>query len=166
MSTIGIPLDAALLARLHDIIEPAAPELWPLAPGWILVIALLGLLLLRAAQFARMAWRQNAYRRQAAAELAQLQKALDASTAATSASQALSILRRCALHVAPRHDVAALTGSGWANFLASRIDFPISDELGALLFSAAYQPARRVDAISAQRVLDFAQRWVTSHRPT
>ena len=164
MSAAGFPLDPALLAKLHDIVEPAPPGLWPLAPGWILVIFLLCLLLLRAAQIARAVWRRNAYRRQATAELVQLQKTLAANTAAASATQALTILRRCALHIAPRHEVAALAGSEWTNFLASRSDVQLSDELSALLTSVAYQPVQQIDTASARRAIDFAQRWVASHR--
>ncbi|MEI2781093.1 MAG: DUF4381 domain-containing protein, partial [Candidatus Competibacter sp.] len=64
---------ATSLDRLHDLVLPPAVPWWPLAPGWYLVIALALVAVMWMTLRAWRQWQSNAYRREAARELASLE---------------------------------------------------------------------------------------------
>ena len=97
------------LNNLRDIVVPDPPSLWPPAPGvWILVGIITAVLLF-------IFWRlyvsrkQNAYRRAGLELLGQVHTCRDI----------LVLLKRVALAVFPRQQVASLYGQEWVNFLNS-----------------------------------------------
>lgn len=105
----------SLLTELQEIHLPPLPGIWPPAPGWWLLAALL-LVLTGGAS-----WRHRlrfAPRRIALGELAMLESAWrrqgDAHQLAVGVSR---LLRRVALLHHPRTEVAVLTGSSWVAFL-------------------------------------------------
>ncbi len=101
------------LQGLHDIHLPASPELWPLAPGWWIVLGLIALL---SVVIGIYWWRK---RRWHSYILAQIETVINKPD--TDLSQQLaglsSILRRVALKRYPREQVAALHGQQWLDFV-------------------------------------------------
>ena len=112
------------LANLRDIVEPAAPPLWPPAPAvWILSGLLISGLTILVYQWRRRR-RESAYRRAGFALLDQ----------AGTAHEVSVILKRVALAAFPRAQVASLLGEDWAGFLhrtCPRFDFSPLIEAGA-----------------------------------
>jgi hypothetical protein len=102
-----MPQDSVSLANLRDIAVPEPPPLWPPAPGiWILLVVLAAVVTALVLWW-RWARARNAYRR---AGLALLE---DARTT----REVNIILKRVALAVWPRPEVAPLYGDDWAAFL-------------------------------------------------
>lgn len=110
---------------LRDLHLPEAIGWWPLAAGWwviiFLVLAGFGWLLIRA-------WRQRRFkapRRYAMRELANAEAAyLTHRNVVTLGQQVSELLRRSMLAYAPRHEVAALTGEAWLDWLDRDLPLP------------------------------------------
>jgi hypothetical protein len=99
---------------LRDIALPEPIGLFPLAPGWyVLAVVLLALVAWAIRrQLARRA--ADLYRREALAELDAIATALDGRGARTAlASRLPELLKRVALHVEPRIEVASLSDGNW-----------------------------------------------------
>ncbi|MEX0324835.1 MAG: DUF4381 domain-containing protein [Puniceicoccaceae bacterium] len=95
------------LSELRDIVEPAAPGLWPLAPGmWLLFAVVLSTLLFLAWSMVEKR-RRNAYRRAGIVLLEEVGTTYELSV----------LLKRVALAVFPREEVASLHGEEWVEFL-------------------------------------------------
>lgn len=145
--------DPASLERLHDIVLPPDVPWWPPAPGWI---ALGGLVLLAAAWAAWRVWlrhRTNRYRREALATLA----------TAHAATEVSALLRRTALAIAPRAEIAALSGSAWADWLAARCPGTMPEPVRSALAGAIY--ARELPAECTEALRAWAAHWIRAHAP-
>ncbi len=108
---------------LRDLHLPDAVGLWPLAPGWWLLIALVLLGLAFLYRAFRNQRRQSAARRFALKRL----EALSAEYATSGDAIALGaevseLVRRTMLAYAPRADVAGLTGEAWLEWLDRDLD--------------------------------------------
>ena len=147
MSTSSTNLD-----RLHDLALPPEISWWPLAPGWIVLLALAALLLAWALDRSWRNWRSNAYRR---AALAALPSAADAAAVA-------ELLRRTALAIAPRDVVAPLSGHAWLDWLATRSPAALSDSIRTQLTTGVYAKASTPADLKSLR--DFAAQWIRTHR--
>lgn len=131
------------LDNLRDIVLPNPPPLWPPAPEVWLLIAIIVL----AAIILFYQWRQvrqrNAYRRAGLALLDGVSTVHDVSV----------ILKRVALAVFPREQVASLYGEEWADFLkqtyASR-DFSMIVQAGP-------------DEPASGKVIRLAAAWIRHH---
>lgn len=161
--------DATSLDRLHDIIMPAPAPWWPPAPGWYWVLGLMIVMLLAALITGLIRWQHNRYRREALAELARHEMALQNAELRSPALLSLAeLLKRTAVTAFPREDVATLTGPKWFAFLdytarGSRF----RDALGTLLENAIYDP-RTVDTLDPQRlhsVVEAIRHWIKFHDP-
>ncbi len=144
--------DATSLERLHDIVVPTAVPFWPPAPGWYVLLAALACLGAIGIYQFWSHWKANAYRRAALRELNQ----------ATSASAIAEILKRSALAIAPRAAIAALTESQWPQWLSSRAEEPMPEQVAEQLSRAIYQKSASVEELSALR--SYAAYWIRSHR--
>lgn len=124
--------EAHSLSRLCDITLPDPPDIWPLAPGLILLCILLLLPLLALSVKSIQRYRLNAYRR----------TGLQLLQGASSIDELQVALKRVALVAFPRPQVAPLYDTDWIHFLQSTcqgVHFtelktntsatPISDEL-------------------------------------
>ena len=144
-----------LLDLMHDIVMPDAVSLQPQTVGWWVLLAwLLAVLVLAGAKWLRK-WRRNRYRREAA----EMIDGIDPG-AAGAGSEIARILKRTALAVYERKEVAALYGADWADFLikTARNDRQIvrsADQIAA----AAYR-----DDIDASELVKPAKRWIKVHR--
>ncbi|MBK6737400.1 MAG: DUF4381 domain-containing protein [Haliea sp.] len=184
--------DPTGLDKLHDILVPPPVPWWPPAPGWYWVLglaAVIGAVLLWRA-VAR--WQRNHYRREALAELAQIEARLDANSKApvdariiasdtqarTHAPNALTpdaalaamavLLKRTALTAYAREQVASLTGPAWFAFLDNTGGTRFSDGLGAALARANYHcDSGSGERAASECIADVAneiRRWIAQHR--
>lgn len=163
------PLSAgeiARLAKLEDIVEPAAIAFWPPAPGWLLVALLALLLAVRGGQSLWRRWQRDRYRRLARRRLRRLEAAGAALPAQQRLSAALAILRDCALGMPDAASRPPLADrDDWAAFL--RVCLPARHPFvsATLLHEAAYWPPGRVSGDDARAVQRFVRDWVERHRP-
>lgn len=95
------------LSNLRDIVIPDAPPLWPLADGIWVVLAMASVVLLLLGRRLYLSKRNNAYRK----------SGLKLLHAADSTHDVSLALKRIALTVFPRAQVASLYGDEWAAFL-------------------------------------------------
>lgn len=136
-----------------DIVLPEPGSWWPPAPGWIWVAALILVLAIAWIVLAWLRWRQNAYRREAVAELA----ATD-----LTADQMFEVLKRVALVSYGRSEVARLSGIDWLRFLADScpgLNAKSLEPLYASIFSRT--PASNS---GFEEGLQAARQWVRHHR--
>ena len=159
--------DATSLDRLHDIIVPAPAPWWPPAPGWYWVLGLMVVVLLAALIAGLIRWQHNRYRREALAELARHEMALQNTELRSPALLSLAeLLKRTAVTAFPREDVATLTGPKWFAFLDDTArGSRFRDALGATLENAIYDP-RTVDTLDPQRlhsVVEAIRHWIKFH---
>ena len=145
---------------LRDLHLPDVVGLWPLAPGWwvLILLAAAGVVYLLFKLLLR--WRFNAARRLALRELASLRRDYEGGADATVLSKALSeLMRRSMLAYAPRAEVARLTGDTWLSWLDRGLsDAPFSTGVGRMLESLPYQrPEVDQDNIDVSGLLDVVQ---------
>lgn len=128
------------LLPLRDIHLPPAIGWWPPPPGWWLAPLLVAALLWAGVWLHRRWRRRSSVRRLALAELAALQA--DGSLPPPVKVQRLSILlRRVALSVYPRTEVAPLQGTAWRQWLDRPLgDCRFVDGPGRALDDAPYRP--------------------------
>jgi hypothetical protein len=139
------------LDRLHDLVLPPVVPWWPPAPGWYVVIALALAAAAWAIRGAWKRWRSNAYRREATRELA----SLDSSTAIA------DLLRRTALAIAPRAEVAEMTGASWLDWLDRQCPEAMPDIVRELLTTGVYGRSPAGSELGALR--HYAARWIALH---
>ncbi|MFW2373832.1 MAG: DUF4381 domain-containing protein [Gammaproteobacteria bacterium] len=150
--------DPYSLDNLRDIMLPDAPPLWPPAPGaWLLLAILAGIILLLVLQL-HTARKRNAYRRAGMALLHSANTVHDVSVC----------LKRVALAIFPRQQVASLYGEDWVVFLnnscaqcrfaVTDLEAPVSKANAQLIEQAAIwiQQHRRPDAAPEQRPMQHA----------
>jgi len=143
--------DATNLDRLHDIVMPPAVSWWPLALGWYVVLSLV---FIAALYFGLRFWRKwqgNGYRREALRQLAGMENV----------STIAELLRRTALAVVPREELAQKTGSDWTDWLASQYREPMPLEVQRLLGSGTYSTADQQQDLVSLRI--YAKSWITHH---
>ena len=134
----------ASLQNLRDIVVPDPPSPWPPAPGvWILLVVCLAV----AAALALWWWRRRASTAYRRAGLALLD---DAHTA----REVHIILKRVALAVWPRPEIAPLYGDDWTAFL--------DGSCSQVRFASLGRLEDGVEASSDLRRL--ARTWIRHHR--
>lgn len=153
------------LDQLADIHLPEAVSIWPLAPGWYVLIALL-LLLTVGGLWLRQRQRRNAYRREATQALeAALSLYKQSEELNTYLQQFNAILRRTALSAGATPAVLSLKGEAWLAWLdqsAARLPGQFSQQ--HWLLAAAYQKNPTVDAAEIGALHALALAWVAQHR--
>lgn len=157
------------LSNLRDIVEPPAVTFWPLAPGVVLMMALILLWATVAALLWWRHWQRNAYRREALADMTAIATRIRSPQTRTVGLQQLSVLlKRVALAAYPRAEVAALADAEWAKFLDRHLggDF-FRTGTGQVLAAAMSDPdaGAELTPSDCNRVIHNARRWITAHRP-
>ena len=150
------------LAGLVDFPLPQEVSLWPQTwPLRIAVVLIAAGALLATWRFAHRSY-ANRYRREALAELEEIQGTAD--TAPDQVATQLSVLvRRTALGAFPREAVAPLAGSAWLAFLDRSYDGrEFSEGAGRLLISAPYQ-RRSPDRVQLEALAGLVRRWIRGH---
>ncbi|WP_092859287.1 DUF4381 domain-containing protein [Albimonas pacifica] len=140
----------SLIDLLDELRAPPPPPpvaMTPQTAGWLVVGAVLALLLGWVLLAARRRRRANAWRREALAALAQ---------AGDDPAAVAPILRRAALALRPRAEVAGLTGAGWLAFLDATGGPGFAEGPGRALASGPYDgrgaPAPGLGALAARWV--------------
>ena len=156
------------LAALHPLREPAAIGWWPLAPGWWVLIALLLLAIAILSYTLVRRYRANAYRRLALTQLQAIQERYansprDDKCLQNTASDSNALLKSVALRVFPRHDIAALSGEAWMEFLnKTRRSESVDTEFSTGFANAAYLP--KAPDLDAEQLFRACQNWISKHR--
>jgi len=156
MNTIQNP--AAL--PLRDIHLPGTVSWWPLAPGWWVIIALIILILVTGIiWFKRRKQYLSSSAYQARLELERLKQLYANSSDDQQLIRSLSsLIRRVAISVYPRVDVASLSGEKWLTFLDRLMpDNPFSHGPGKVL---AYGPYQADITIDAKTLFELTETWV------
>lgn len=159
--------DPASLQNLNDIVLPVATGWWPLAAGWYF---LLGILLVVLAWFAYSSvkrWTENGYRRAALHQLHLLSTDInDADKRDDALRQLPVLLKRTALSVYPRSQLASLTGREWHDFLNSKVSRPsFTRSTAGLLDKIAYSVGElnAVDPGSVDELMEACRHWLKHH---
>ncbi|MGB5290898.1 MAG: DUF4381 domain-containing protein [Lysobacterales bacterium] len=161
--------DPASLQNLNDIVLPEAVGWWPLASGWYY---LFGILLLVVAWFVYVAirnWNSNRYRRAALHQLRLLAEDIgDSEKRDAALRQVPVLLKRTALSVYPRSQLASLTGKNWLDFLNSKVSTAsFTDSTAGLLDVLSYSVGdlNTVDTKTADELLSACRYWLKHHQP-
>lgn len=133
----------ALLAQLKDIQVPAAPSIWPPAPGWWLLAIVIGLILYGLVCFVL---NQRAFKKRqqlAMKELAGIRDMFKQQPNYWGHQRLVELLKRAAIEAFPERAVAALSAQDWLNFLNDTAPSqPLNLDLAQVLAQsqrAAYQ---------------------------
>lgn len=148
------------LAQLRDIHLPEAVGLWPLAPGWWLLIALLLGALIAGGVYLRRRHKSNDFKREAIRQLHQL-AAIREQDSLAYVQQLNALLKQTALTVHPRADVASLSGQQWLLYLdqhSNNDDNHFVDGVGQCLADAPYRPQLATEQLLGLQQL--AERWI------
>ena len=143
--------DPASLDNLRDIIEPPTVGWWPLAPGWWVVFFILTAVAIVLAVRGWQRWQANAYRRAALREL----------QSATGVAAIAEVLKRTALCVWPRNQVASLSGQAWCSWLGETADIDVPESVVRILTHDAF--SNSAPASNADYFEEFAINWIRNH---
>lgn len=161
--------DPTSLQNLNDIVLPEAVGWWPLATGWYFLFGLLLIILGWFAYTSVRRWINNRYRRAALQQLQLLAEDIrNSDKRDTGLRQIPVLLKRTALSVYPRGQLASLTGKNWYDFLNSKVSKPTFTETTAnLLDEISYSVGdlRKVDTKAADNLLNASHHWLKHHRP-
>lgn len=126
---------------LRDLQLPEAIGWWPLAPGWWIVLAIVGAILGYVLWRTYKWWQFNAPRRFALRELARYEtEFLEHRDPIRLGKQVSELLRRGMLAYAPRDEVAGLTGEAWLAWLDRGMPVPyFHTEGGKSLLNLPYR---------------------------
>jgi hypothetical protein len=165
MSPVGVPLPASppSLEQLRDLQLPAEVGLWPPAPGWWLLAALLLGGLVWAGLVLWRHWQRNAYRRAALALLHSYQQQLQQdNNPQRYLTRVAQLLRRTALSAYPQQPLAGLTDRAWRQFLidSSGLD-AFNGSAGDALMHGPYQATLEFDTAA---VAQLARDWIRQHK--
>lgn len=153
------------LERLHEIALPDPVSWTPQTVGWYVLAAVVVVLLVAASSRWWKRWRANRFRRQALAELVEIEGHLAEPASRPDALRRLpELLKRTAMSAYGRERVAELSGRAWLEFLNSDLRKPLFEGArGELLDDLAYAPTAYLASISAQDANDLgtaARQWI------
>ena len=146
------------LGDFNEVVSPPAIDWLPQTPGWYVVAAVLGLVLLRRLWRALLHWQRNRYRGEAERRLARL--ALDHDLPV----RVNEILKLSAMAAFSRQQVASLSGPEWPGFLNAMCDTPPFDAAACEWLALGVYREDVADSAAAQQLVASARRWVSAHR--
>lgn len=155
---------SAPLEGLHDIVEPGAVSMTPATVGWLVLAIAAALLVVWIVIRAIRHHQANRYRTVALRELEAVASAAGyPSTRAQSLAAIAPLLKRTALCVFPRPEVASLTGDAWLQFLAESGGEAFANGAGSLLLEATYGQGD-LDDQQTSDLLDASRNWIRHHK--
>ena len=154
--------DTGSLQNLNDIVVPDPVSWWPPAPGWYVLAAILLIIFILLAIRHWRNWRGNRYRRQSLTELSLIR----AKSSAAYMGRLPELLKRTALSVWPREEVASLSGRSWHRFLDQSAGMDLfcsgaGDTLDRLAYCGNSDHAATDQELG--QVLDAAETWLNDH---
>jgi hypothetical protein len=162
--------DPASLQKLNDIVLPAQVGWWPLATGWYILSAVLLILLALLGYRLLRRWFKNRYRRAALQELQSLTHGMQNQEDRDSSLRQIPVLlKRTALSIYPREQVASLAGKEWHRFLNSKLRDPsFSEPIARTLDTVSYSAGdlSQVDKLAATALLTASRHWLKHHQAT
>ena len=158
------------LQGLQELPLPAPVSYAPQSIGWLLVAVLLLAAIMLIVWAAWRRYRRERYRRNALRELAAIESGLasgpsDPLQRAAMLAAIACLLKRTSLEIAPRDEVAALTGDAWLAFLR-RTHGRFDTQTGPLLTLTSYAPPQQVAQVSpdaAAALIRHARDWIEHH---
>lgn len=161
------PAAAKALEGLTDISMPQPVSWMPQTWGWAVLAGLLTVMLAWTLWKVHRHREANRYRAEALAALAGLSPRLDDPGSRAAALGDIGVLlKRTALAVFPRDEVADLSGARWVAFLDRHGRATMPARVSTVLDDLEYQRPDALAAISAEQareVLDAARMWVKEH---
>lgn len=158
----------ASLQNLNDIVLPGAAGWWPLAAGWYFLFGFLIIVLAWFTYSAVKRWTENRYRRAALHRLQLLSQDINDIDKRDDALRQLPVLlKRTALSVYPRSQLASLTGREWHDFLNSKVSRPsFTGSTAGLLDKIAYSTGELnvVDPGSVDELIGACRHWLKHHQ--
>lgn len=155
-------MSSPAIEQLQELALPPAVSYMPHTWGWwallLLLAAAVGFWLLRTLH----QWRRDRYRREALVRLNQLERQADAAAL----RELPELLKRVALSMPQRPDVATLAGPAWQQFLQRSASAELPADFAAQLATLAYAPdatLHTLDAAQRQRLLHLSRLWVETH---
>lgn len=151
--------DAGSLSHLHDIITGPPAPWWPPAPAWYVLGVLLFLGTGSVVVWIVVRWHSNWYRRAGLTELQQIKQTH--AQEPTALPELANLLKRVALVVFPRQQIASLTGDAWLQFLdRSANTTGFSNGPGRQLLDVY----GRAQTPPTPELFQLVQRWIRQHR--
>ncbi len=153
------------LDRLREIVPPEAVAWTPQTAGWYVLAAAMAALLVWAVARLHRRWVANRFRRQALAELGEIERRLGEPGTREAALRALpGLVKRTALAVAPRRDVASLVGADLLSYLDRGLGGEeFSNGSGRALADLAYSTPERLAELTDQgtaRLVALVRQWI------
>jgi len=160
--------DPGSLQNLHDILVPQPAPYWPPAPGWYVAFACAAFVAVWFCWRLFRNWRANAYRRAALVELSRLRALIAKGERELAMRKFPELIKRTAMAVWPRKQVAPLTGCDCLQFLDKRGNTNLfTGDDGRLLADMAYAGTRKLNMITDDQMralLQAAENWIRKHR--
>ena len=158
------------LSQLKDIHLPDAPGLWPIAPGWWILMILLISLIAATIYLVIYYYRKNRYRKLATLQAKiiinqfLLNQQVDNKTSADKLyiEQAISLLKQVSLHRYPNDHIAALSASQCLHQLNQHCKKPVfPEEICRQLEHSLYTPQPTLDIPFFHQMM---KEWIKHHR--
>ncbi len=151
------------LAQLRDIHLPDAVGVWPPAPGWWILGALLLCCLTAAGLWLRRRYLRDLFRRQALSLLEESFKVWQQDQHHQHyLGEVNAILKRVALLRFPDKQTAGLSGQAWMEFLDGTAPDSGQGFAGSALAEGAY--GGKVEHHAIEQVQRLSSAWLRSHR--
>jgi hypothetical protein len=152
------------LPQLADITLPEPIGLWPLAPGWWLLIALILTALLAGGFFCYRRHQRLAFRRAACCQWQQLAEEIGQPHYVASLNR---LLKQTAISAGYGEQVSALSGEAWLAFIAkhSRQAEAFEQGVGQVLASGPYQAAPFNEHDSPEALHQLCGQWLKELKP-
>jgi hypothetical protein len=157
------------IAHFNPVQTPETVTFWPVTIGWYALAGLVFLLIVLVVYRQYRRWRRNQYRRTALKALNSLEaQLLSPATRQSAIVQLSELLKRVALKVFPRQQVAGLSGEAWLAFLSrTGRNTNFMEDAGKLLLEAPYQSSQAIQSLSEDRLkalIALAGKWIGGHR--
>ncbi|WP_087000654.1 DUF4381 domain-containing protein [Rhizobium sullae] len=161
------PMLEATLRQMADIVLPQPVSMMPATWGWAALTGVVALVLAYALWRWLRRHAQNRYRRDALADLAALEARIGGDAERLQALAMLpAIVKRTALAVWPREQVASLSGREWGEFLRAHAGKAQIDAGSYHFFAETeYRLSARpsLNDAAARRVFAAARQWIEAH---
>lgn len=149
--------------QLKEIHLPELITWWPPAIGWWLLLIIIPLVIGGLFWLYRRMTRKTATK--SAKKILNQIKQQSLSDEET-VKQLSALLRRVAMSVAPRDEIASLTGSAWLSYLdASMTDKPFSLGVGSI-FSQGHYQQQLPNNVDIQSLMNVCEQWLTVQKTT